>query len=366
MMNITKVIDEAVSSIHGYEEGKRQLAGRLQPIKEKDFSSLKSADILEERLFFPIAERELNERIAGVDSGFIGKRLASIDVVLIRAVGVVFDYKKGKVKKSSYYPSFFQFPTPLLTNNALEKDEYLCSKSLMRLREEVQTAKSIIEKYKPNYCFLDGSIVPQYQDKPRKESRVNPLYHNILNEFQLLYKTAEKNKCSLVACVEDSRGSRFRGILQESILPNEKLLEPEKLENLFDSSLLDYLLNLKERTAVFTYSKNIEKHPILMDYDKSWSNRIYGFYIKPSLYDRPLRIEFVYKGENLTDYCNEIASITLALSSLHREYAYPSILIEADMHAGLKRQEIDVVFNKIMDKLGKNIKLKMRRDNRPF
>ena len=236
----------------------------------------------------------------------------------------------------------------------------------MRLQQEVQTAKAVIEKYNPKYCFLDGSIVPQYQDKPRKDSRVNPLYHNILGEFQSLYEAAEKNSCKLVACVEDSRGSRFRGILQEEVLQKENLVEPAKLDNLFDSSLLDYMLNIKERTAAFHYTKDINKHPILMDYNEKWSKSIYGFYIKPSLYDRPLRVEFIYRGNSLTEYSAEIAAITLALSSLHREYAYPSILIEADMHARLKPEEIDVVFDKIMDKLGKNIKLKMRRDNRPF
>ena len=366
MPDINRVINDAVSYIHSNEENKKRVAEKLLVLKEKNLGEFDSKDLLEERFSYAVKEKLLNERIAGVDSGFVGKKLAAVDLVLIRAVGAVFEYKNSKVAESFYYPDLYHFPVPHLTNNALEKDEFVCSKSLMRLREEVDTAKKIIEKFSPKYCFLDGSIIPQYQDKPRKDSRVNVLYENILDEFQSLYSVAEKNKCELIACVEDSRGSRFRGIIQEEILPKEKLLEQSKLDYLFDSSLLDYMLQVGERSFAFTYTKNIEKHPILMDFEEEWSKNIYGFYLKPSLYDRPLRAEFIYKGDNLTEYCNNIASITYALSSMHKEYAFPSILIEADLRARLKPEEISVVFNKIIDKLGKNIKLRLRRDKRPF
>ena len=134
---------------------------------------------------------------------------------------------------------------------------------------------------------------------------------------------------------------------------------------MFDSSFLDYFLSLGERSCSFTYTKNIKQHPVLSDFNESWSNNIFGLYIKPSNYDRPLRVEFISKG-NLSEKANEVASVAFALSSLHREYAYPSVLIEADFHAKLKSDEIEIVYNKIMDKLGNSIKLKMRRDNRPF
>ncbi len=366
MPDIDKVINEAVSFIHSNEESKRKIADRLSPLKEKNLEKFKSRDLLEEKLCYAVEEKQLNGKIAGVDSGFIGKKLSAIDLVLIRAVGAVLEYKNSKIQQSSYHPALYQFPVPHLTNNALERDEFACSKSLMRLKEEVNTAKELIEKFSPGYCFLDGSIIPQYQDKPRKDSRVNELYKNILEEFQSLYTVAEKNSCELIACVEDSRGSRCMQIIQEEVLPKEELVKAESLDNLFDSSLLDYLLNKGERSFAFSYTKNIEKHPILMDFKEKWSKNIYGFYLKPSLYDRPLRVELICKQKGLTEYCNNIASITYALSSMHREYAYPSVLIEADLRARLKPDEVNIVFNRIIDRLGKNIKLRLRRDKRPF
>jgi hypothetical protein len=51
---------------------------------------------------------------------------------------------------------------------------------------------------------------------------------------------------------------------------------------------------------------------------------------------------------------------------MHREYAFPSILVEADLHARLKQQEIEIVYDKILNKLGKGIKLRLRRDSRPL
>ena len=365
MMGISKVIDEAVSFIHSNEQSKKGIAEKLLPLKGKKIS-FPSKELLEELLVFPVHGKPLEGKIAGVDSGFVDKKLASVDLVLIRAVGVLFEYEKGFFRKSSYVPGLYSFPMPHLSNHALELDEFACSKSLLRLREEVSTAREVIEKFSPEYCFLDGSIVRQYQDKPRKDSVINELYHSIVREFEDLFETAEKNKCILVGCVEDSRGSRFRSVLQEEVLQHEKLLPSEKLDYLFDSALLDYLLSVGERTCALHYTKNISQHPILNDFDEKWSKNIFSFYLKPSLYDRPLRVEFINGAGNLTEKSSKIASVVFSLSSLHREYAFPSVLIEADLRARLRPEEIDVVVNKIMDKVAKNVKMKLRRDSRPF
>ena len=362
-MSISKVIDSAVETINSSEKRKKHVTEKLLPLKEKPLSQ--PTQFKENSLVFPIKKWVPQGLIAGVDSGFVAKRLASVDLVLIRSMGVCFDYENGKLAKAHYYPGYFQFPEPFLSNTALEEDEAEQSKSLMRLKEEVKVSKVLIEKHSPKYLFIDGSIVPQYQDKPRKDSKIAKNYIDIIKEFESFYELAEKNNCTLIATVEDSRGSRFRQMLQDEIAGKENLIEKEKLDGMLDSSFLDYFLSLGERSCAFTYTKNIRQHPVLSDFNESWSNNIYGLYIKPSNYDRPLRVEFISKG-NLSEKANEVASVAFALSSLHREYAYPSVLIEADFHARLKPDEIEIIYNKIMDKLGNSIKLKMRRDNRPF
>jgi hypothetical protein len=286
--------------------------------------------------------------------------------VLVRAVAAFFNFECGKLVSSNYWPSYYDFPKPHLMNNALEDDEFNCSKSLIRLQEEVNAAKEAIKKFSPKYCFLDGSIVPQYADKPRAGSKVNSAYRGIVNAFQSLYELAEDKNVELVATVEDSRGNRFNSLVQQDVLSKKKIVAQEQLDNLFDSSLLDYLLLKGERTSSFTYTGNIEKHPVLMDFSEKWADSIYGFYLKPCELDRPLRVEFIHSSGNIEKHSSEIASIVYSLSCLHREYAYPSILIEADLRAKLNPQEIEIVYNKILDKLGKSVKIKMRRDSRPF
>ncbi len=359
-MQIHEAIDQAVSCIHDNEQSRKAIAGQLKQLLGADLG------LYEEHLVYPVKPVLPYGRIGGVDSGFVEKSIHSIALVLIRAAGVIFEYRDGKVVDSVYYPGYYQFPVPHLTNYALDSDELTCSKSLLRLREEINAAKELIVQYKPEFLFLDGSIIPQYLDKPRKDSQVNELYHGLLRNFESLYELAEAHGVTLIATVEDSRGSRFRQIVQEEILPAHPVADPKRLENLFDSGLLEHLLKRGERSFAFTYSKSIREHPILMDLDEKWGKNIHAFYLKPSDYDRPLRVEFIHRNHSLTPSVDRIASIVYALASLHREYAYPSVLIEADLRARLKPEEINIVYNKIIDKLGKSVKLRLRRENRPF
>ncbi|MCX6803381.1 MAG: DNA double-strand break repair nuclease NurA [Candidatus Diapherotrites archaeon] len=232
--------------------------------------------------------------------------------------------------------------------------------------------------------FIDGSIVPQYQDKPRGDSELNSDYHSIITLFARLYKVAEQNFTTLVACVEDSRGTRFRQILQDDILSKDSSSTPSSQNSLnqknlsskiqlsasilnssFDASILDYYLRQGERTFAFSYTNSPSSHAILKDYSPEWAKSVFVFYLKATEFDRPLRVEFLCKDKNnLKECANRIASIVYSLSSLHREYSFPSILIEADLRAGLSEQEINVVYERLIDKLGS--KIRMRRNNRPF
>ena len=366
-MNVNSLINDAVIRIKGNEGKKKNIAGKLLELKKQKMNEFNSSELLEENFFYPVSATELNHKIAGTDSGFVGKRMHSIDIILIKTVSTIFSYKKNKLIKADYFPSPTDFPIPFISSNTLENDEFLCNKSLLRLKEEISCSKKVIEEFKPDYCFIDGSIIPQYADKPRKDSKIDSDYFNLIKLFELLYETAENNSCNLIATVEDSRGSRFRTIIQKELLEKNNLIDSNELDSFFDSSLLDYLLSKNQRSFCFNYTSSIKEHPILNDFQEKWTSRIKAFYLKPSLLDRPLRIEFLHNGKNLTDYCNEISSVILPLSSLHKEYAYPSVLIEADLRARLKPNEIDILFNKIQDKLGRdNAFLALRRNSRPF
>ncbi len=361
-MGLSSVINDAVSFIHLTDDSRKRIASRLQPLREKHLQVCN--EVSEDQLVLPVKETSLDCRIVGVDSGFVAKKLSNLDVLLVRAVGVVFDFEKSVLKKCSYVPGIYSFPTPRISKAGLELDEVNCSNSLVRLREEINLAKKAIEEHSPKYCFLDGSVIPQYVDRPRPDSKINEEYFSTIKAFEDLFEAAEKHNCFLLGCVEDSRGKRFVDILENEVFANNGF--SMQMENVFDSSLLDYFLHVGERTFCFPYTKNASKHPVLKDFSEKWGNRIFSFYLKPAPLDRPLRVEFVSSPEKAVETANEIASVVFSLSHSHREYAYPSVLIEADLRARLHPQEIDTVYNKIIDKVAKKINLRLRRDSRPF
>ncbi len=355
-MYLDNFLDSAFKTVNEKHLFHEKISQQLIPLKQNPLPNTNQTIVLKMKKATPTGI------IAGVDSGFVSKKLSFLDLVLVRAVGAIFYYEKGILKKAEYYPNAFSFPEPLLLKSGLEKDEEQQSVSLTRLSAEVNTSISIIEKYKPKYIFVDGSIVPQYQDKPRNDSKINLDYTSIIHLFEKFYNVAEKNNCTIISCVEDSRGTRFKQLLEEEILPKTSL--KISLKDAFDSSLLDYLLFEGERTFAFPYTKNTSAHAILKDLNEKWSKNINVFYLKASSFDRPLRVEFISDKSNLKEKADEIAGIVYSLSSLHREYSYPSVLIEADMRAGLNEQDISVVYDKLIDKLGP--KIRMRRNSRPF
>lgn len=138
-MTINSVIDSAVESIKAVDLKRKNLSRNLEPFLKKNFNSANSA-ILEGQIVFPIKSIELNEKICGIDSGFTGKNMYAVDLMLIRTVGAIFSYEKNKLLKAEYFPNIYSFPTPHLSNNSLEKDEFNLSTSLKRLMEETNTA----------------------------------------------------------------------------------------------------------------------------------------------------------------------------------------------------------------------------------
>ncbi|MDD3083619.1 MAG: DNA double-strand break repair nuclease NurA [Candidatus ainarchaeum sp.] len=348
-------LDDALSLFNKYTNSNKENALKLNPIKNM------LSPNNNETFISKINDIVFSCKIAGVDSGFVSKRIYFSDLILIKLGGVIFSYDNSVLKKTDYFPSPALFPEPILLKNSLEKDEEIQSVSLERLKKEVQLAIDIIKKFFPKYLFIDGSIVPQYQDKPRNDSVLNSDYKSIIDLFQELYFVAEENNCILISTIEDSRGKRFSQILS-NFLETKNLFEKDSFNNSNDSFLLDFLLNKKERTFCFSYTSDIKQHPILKDYKKEWSENIFVFYLKASNFDFPLRVEFVSK--NPFEKVDEIASIVYSLSSLHKEYSYPSVLIEADLRARLKDDDISIIYNKLIDKLGARIRL--RRNSRPF
>jgi hypothetical protein len=85
-------------------------------------------------------------------------------------------------------------------------------------------------------------------------------------------------------------------------------------------------------------------------------------------YDQPTRIEFLNPehAEPLKT-ADKISSVLYPLSSHHRRYGIPSVLIEADARAKIHDYDLEFIYSQLLDKIGQTSSLlRLRRDRRPF
>jgi len=343
---------ELIDNMKQLEERRAALASELRR-QNRDLYP----EALEKNLIHVVEPVELNCKVAAVDGGLAAQEFHGFDLVLTRAVSVVFEYKNSKRVSHSYYPSRIPEPEPYALTG-LDSHEFTWHKSLTRLEKEIDVASKTVEKYEPGCILLDGSIVPQISDKPSEDSPVRPLYDELLGGYNRLYSLCKEKECQLVGVIKDSRGKRFIEIL-EKILPRE---ERGALSTSNDTSFLHFLLNEGERTFEFHYSSAEREHQVLKDLSE-WGACVHAFYIKPVRDDRPLRVEFLKTGKD----AGAVASLIYSLSRINQKYAYPAILIEADMRAALERDEMDRVCGNLLLRAGRRVSfLPLRSNSRPF
>lgn len=333
-------------------EGKRaELAKRLRFNSGK----MEYAETLERELYYKVKQIPIEGKIAAVDSGIAGEELHGFDFLVMRSVGALFEYKNSKIISHAHFPSALP-PLDYDIRSGLDSHDVMWHKSLFRLKGELGCALAMMRKLNPMCLMLDGSIAPLLSDKPSEESEMRPLYDDVLAIYKSLYEEAWKTNTALVGVIKDSRSKRFIDIVGKHS-QNE-----EGFSHTSDTSFLYFLLEEGERTCAFTYSSASAAHPILKDLGQ-WSEKILSFYLKPVKDDRPLRVEFL-SGQKTFD---EIASLVHSLSCIHKTYAYPAILIEADLRAALTGDEFERAYGSLFSRLGRSPSLlRLRRNTRPF
>jgi hypothetical protein len=362
-MGFLQWLENAISFIRKSQDKHETIGQAVRKLKGKPLKT-NAQPLPELNLTKKIIEKTITGKVCGVDSGFAHQSFHSLDLMMLRTIGVCFEYEEGKLKQTSYFPKAFDLPQPIVDQRGLEREEFGKFVSLTRLQSEIENAIALIEKFKPQTLFLDGSLIPHPADKPNNDSELHELYQKVVQTFEKLYQVCEEKNCLLIGSVEDSRSTRLSEIIREELLPAQQMTI-EGMEKMHDSPLMDKVLQAGERSMVFSIGKNHSKHPILMDINEKWKNNLFACYIKPSRWDFPLRIEF-FKKEKIEESADLAAGIASAQSSFHREYAYPSVLIEADLRAGLKPEEISMVSDQIFSKLGRHTIHHKRRDKRPF
>ena len=348
-------MDAIAAHIRKSEAERAHLATALRRI---DAASLVDrSGLLEPALINPMSEAAVDGTIAAVDGGLLAAEFHGFDLVIARATAAIFTYEKSKLISHAYWPG--PFPEPdIVAPRALDSHDFQWYAALFRLGQEISTAIEVAKKFRPAALLLDGSIMPQMSDRPAEDSPSRPLYTSLIENYKELYSVCTRQHCPLVGVIKDSRGRRFLDILENAVSPELR----QGLANSNDCMLLHHVLKPGERTAAFTYSKSIREHPVLRELG-DWGSQINTMYLKPTEHDRPLRLDFLDRIDDVNGLANAIYS----LSRGNKSYAYPAILIEADLRAALDGREIDIIYHDIFSKTGAlSSMLKLRRDCRPF
>ena len=301
-----------------------------------------SPDFLENDLTYSVTPQSINGIVCAVDASLLTHATHSVDVILIRSVAACFSYVDSKLISCTYHPS--RIPeTKIEIKTALDDHESMLWRSLIRLKSELSCALSTVRAVTPAILLIDGSLLPLVSDRPIATSVLIPLYQEVVTLYKELYLFCNDKKIYLVGVIKDSRGKRFI----ESTAPQL---------NCNDTTFLNYFLKEKERTGVISLSTDQSKNSVLRELT---DHQLCLFYMKMSTRDRPLRIEFL---NHQTDF-NKIASLLYSLCAIHESYAYPAVLIEADLCALLDDKELERVKHSLH---GLESVLPLRRNSRPF
>ncbi len=330
----------AAEHIRAMESTLREKAGQLR------CSNHVFRDALEKDLVLPISETKVNGLIAAIDGGLLAQEMHGTDLVIARAVAAVFEYNGSSLSSHEYLPNAFP-EADYEIKIGLDEREVMAFRSLFRLKKEIECAIDVLGAKSPKYLMLDGSLLPLTADKPPDDSDIAYDYQNVVRLYKKLFAIAKEKDCTLLGVIKDSRSKRFVDIAKAAIDVHSS-----------DSVFLNHLLKEGERTFAFRYTSDVKRHPITRDFGND-AESINAMYLKPVDGDRPLRVEFISSN------FSEVASLIYSLSKINRTYAYPAILIEADLRAALDPLELERAQKSLAMHTGMGI-LPLRRNSRPF
>ncbi|MBU0532961.1 DNA double-strand break repair nuclease NurA [Candidatus Micrarchaeota archaeon] len=268
--------------------------------------------------------------VCAVDGGLLSYRVHGTDIIMARAVGVIFTYENSRLKSFEYYPG--KKPSSSVEyRDTLDEHEANVFRSLVRLKHELTCAVNIFEKYSPQLMLIDGSLLPLPNDRPSDVSVLLPMYDEIISLYEKLFSQCQDS--ILCGVIKDSR--------------SKKLTKDLDL-NCSDTLFCNYFLEAGERTNELQYSDAKPSKDLAKLYDQ-----VKVFYLKASANDLPLRIETISDVD-------KAASSVHSLSSISDRFAYPAVLIEADMCAAFDRKDAESLETALS-----NLN-PLRRNSRPF
>ncbi len=348
-------IDALVDRIRQQEEARREAAAQLR--EEVGSTLFTDGGAVEDAFLHDVEPAGLGDvAVAGVDGGLARKELHGMDLIMTRAVAAVFTYADGELDAADYLPGRSPEPRTETLTGRLDRGQVDRAASLHRLSREVDVAREAVDR--SDIVLMDGSIVPQFPDRPGHGSPLRETYEDLVERYRDLYDAARADDVLLAGVVEDTRGSMVCDLLAANGFDRDVVQHGR------DSVLLTDLLETGERTPVQDYG-DPQAHPVLQDL-RGHRGDIHSFTLKPVKDDRPLRIDILAPGD-ASAVADEVASIVYALGGIGNTYGIPPVLIEADQRAKIRSQEMGMLTTRLHTRLahlpGTS---ELRRDRRPF
>jgi hypothetical protein len=367
MENFQKRLDEIVDKLNYLETRRIKIGNFLKEINDS-FKIGPNEEICDEKIINKIPFKKFERmKVLGIDGGIVKHSYHGLDIILMRSVGVNFEYLNGKLGNVEYYPSSSPLPNPKIIFDSFSDAELNSCYNFERQIMEISTAIESMKKFMPDVTLLDGSIIPHYIPIPENPT-LKEYYKKLIETYKSMFEISKKENIILAGIIEDSRGIKFCDILNRRILPHVKSEIAKELKIILgktkDTNLLYYALEKGERSCTFNYSQSPEIHPVLKEFE-NMNKFFFSFYLKTVDFDRPLRVDFL-GFENVLEVTNKLSSILMQMSG-HSGYGMPSVLIEADQRARLSEKDLEMFYSDLILRLGNISSLfKMRRETRPF
>ncbi|MDH5401927.1 MAG: DNA double-strand break repair nuclease NurA [Candidatus Heimdallarchaeota archaeon] len=304
-------------------------------------------------------------KIAAIDGGLISEAMSGFDLILYRAVGVVFQGVGSKVN-ASYVPSIDPVPEVFFHPSLSSRHEFSRLSTLKRLYIEYKTVIDTINNYNPTIVFIDGKLSPLNQDFIEySNSVIKQAELDVKEIYRELIDVAHKKGTILCGIVKDSRSSEFCNQLIRNlhIWINDQSIGlgtlsgwRKNLENISDEFMLSHFLSDKARTAWLKSS--------LPKWVSGGDKFILASYVKAAHFDFPIRFEVLSDGTMVPEKLQLAISALLVLTNHGLPSAIPTIIIEADDRAKLTQHHLEMVLDQISIQL--DIPLEILRKRRHF
>ncbi|MFH0961053.1 MAG: DNA double-strand break repair nuclease NurA [archaeon] len=353
--NLSAAIVSAAEGIRNKEIERKAASEFLQSISFESAAKILPGIALEGALFLQVPKENFSGKILGVDGGMLKEQYHGVDLILLRAVGVLFEYSAGKLAKHAYFPSENPVPEPTTIVNAESEMDFLLAANILRPKKEFETALAAAREFLPEILVMHGSIVPHPANRAGESSPLRREYLEMLEAYKALYSFCLEKGILLCGVVEDSRDNGFYQAVSANSPKAPKT-------NCRDSVILFDALATGERTCALKHSG----HSQLENGLGRLARQVSSFYLKPAEFDRPVKVDFLSESSD-SRTAEKVARAIYNTSRFNRSYGIPTVTIEADARAKLKEEDIELIFQQISDRAGATpLSLALRRKNRPF